>query len=69
MLYVAVVALAFAADPAKPEVGKPAPAFDVPATSIVTVLPDKKDAKKLSLKDLKGKHVVLYFFPKAMTKG
>jgi hypothetical protein len=52
-----------------PEVGKPAPAFNLPATSISKVLPDKKDATTLSLKDLKGKNVVLYFFPKAKTKG
>jgi peroxiredoxin len=60
----------FAADAPKVEVGKPAPDIELPATSVGTVLPDKKDAKKLSLKDLKGKkHVVLYFFPKAMTGG
>jgi len=52
-----------------PEVGKPAPAFDLPATQIDAVLPDKKDAKTLSLKDLKGKNVVLFFYPKALTKG
>lgn len=56
--------------PAKPTVGKPAPAFSAPAANIETVLPDKKDAKELSLKDFKGKkHVVLFFFPKAMTPG
>jgi peroxiredoxin Q/BCP len=52
-----------------PEVGKPAPAFDLPATQVGSVLPAKKDAATLSLKDLKGKNVVLFFFPKAMTKG
>jgi peroxiredoxin Q/BCP len=52
-----------------PELGKPAPAFDLAATQIDKVLPDKKDAKTLNLKDLKGKNVVLFFFPKAMTKG
>jgi peroxiredoxin Q/BCP len=52
-----------------PEVGKPAPSFDLPATSIGKVLPDKKDASKLSLKDLRGKNVVLFFYPKAMTRG
>jgi peroxiredoxin Q/BCP len=54
---------------AAPEEGKAAPAFDVPATSISTVLPEKKDAKTLSLADLKGKNVVLFFYPKALTKG
>jgi peroxiredoxin Q/BCP len=52
-----------------PEVGKTAPTFDLPATQVGKVLPDKKDATKLSLKDLEGKNVVLFFFPKAMTKG
>jgi peroxiredoxin Q/BCP len=60
---------ALAAD-GKVEVGKPAPTFELPATSIGNVLPDKKDAKKLTLEDFKGrKNVVLFFFPKAMTPG
>lgn len=54
---------------AAPEEGKPAPSFDVPATSVSTVLPDSK-AKTLSLKDFEGKkNVVLFFYPKALTKG
>ena len=53
----------------KVEVDKPAPAIDLPATSIDKVVPDAKDRKTLSLKDLKGKNVVLFFFPKAMTGG
>ena len=56
-------------DDQKPVVGKPAPDIELPATQVGKVLPDKKDAKTLSLKDLQGKNVVLYFFPKAMTKG
>lgn len=57
-------------DAPKVEVGKPAPAFDLPATQVGKVLPDKKDAKKISLKDFEGKkNVVLFFFPKAMTRG
>lgn len=57
-------------DAPKVEVGKPAPAFNLPATQIGKVLPDKKDAKTLSLKDFEGKkNVVLFFFPKAMTRG
>jgi peroxiredoxin Q/BCP len=52
------------------KVGKPAPDIELPATQIDAVLPDKKEAKTLSLKDLQGKkNVVLYFFPKAMTPG
>jgi peroxiredoxin len=62
--------MAVAADDPKPvEVGKSAPAIKLPAANIQTVLPDKKDAKELSLEDLKGKNVVLFFFPKAMTRG
>jgi peroxiredoxin Q/BCP len=54
----------------KAEVGKPAPDISLPATQIDKVLPSKKDAKTLSLKDFKGKkNVVLYFYPKAMTGG
>jgi thioredoxin-dependent peroxiredoxin len=56
-------------DDQKPAEGKPAPDIELPATQIDKVLPDKKDAKTLHLKDLQGKNVVLYFFPKAMTKG
>jgi hypothetical protein len=54
----------------KVEEGKPAPAIELAATQIDKVLPDKKDAKTLSLKDFEGKkNVVLFFFPKAMTRG
>lgn len=57
-------------EPQKIEVGKPAPNFELPATSIDKALPDKKDAKTLSLKDFRGKkNVVLFFYPKAMTRG
>ena len=50
--------------------GQPAPDIELPATQIEKVLPDKKDAKTLHLKDLQGKkNVVLYFFPKALTGG
>jgi peroxiredoxin Q/BCP len=69
VLMVAWLPVRAAKDGGRPEVGKPAPAFDLPATQIGKVLPDKKDATKLSLKDLRGKNVVLFFFPKAMTKG
>ncbi len=41
------------------EVGKKAPDF---------VLPDQ-DGKKVSLKDFKGKKIVLYFYPKDNTSG
>jgi hypothetical protein len=50
--------------------GKPAPDVDLTATQIGLVLPERKGAKTLHLKDLRGKkNVVLYFFPKALTKG
>jgi peroxiredoxin Q/BCP len=45
---------------AMPEVGDKAPAFSRPA------LPDGKTVK---LADLKGRNVVLYFYPKDMTPG
>ncbi len=70
----ALVGMALAAEEKKEEatkveVGKPAPSVELEATQIDKVLPDKKDAKTLSLKDLKGKNVVLFFYPKALTKG
>jgi len=73
-LVLAASAFAFAADDKKEtpkvEEGKPAPAVELSATQIDKVLPDKKDAKTLSLKDFEGKkNVVLFFFPKAMTRG
>jgi peroxiredoxin Q/BCP len=52
-----------------PEVGKAAPELNLPATQAGKVVPGKKDGDKLSLKDLHGKTVVLFFYPKAMTKG
>jgi hypothetical protein len=49
--------------------GDSTPDFTLPAANAATVLPDRKDAKTLGPNDVKGKNVVLYFFPKAMTKG
>jgi hypothetical protein len=63
---------AVAADenPQKVTEGKPAPDVDLPATQVGLVLPAKRDTNTLHLKDLKGKkNIVLYFFPKALTKG
>src|SRR5256885_3716798 len=48
---------AFAADP--PEIGKPAPDFSLMS----------HEGKRVSLKDYKGKWVVLYFYPKDFTSG
>jgi thioredoxin-dependent peroxiredoxin len=39
--------------------GDPAPAFRLPAD----------DGREISLKDLRGKHVALYFYPRASTPG
>ena len=66
------LSIALSVSAATPEVGKPAPAFDLPAANIQSVFKDKKDGDKISLSDFKGvngKNVVLFFYPKAMTKG
>ena len=55
-------------DPQDQGVG-PAPEIELAAVHAGTVFPEDKDAKKLRLRDLKGKNVVLYFFPKALTGG
>ena len=50
--------------------GEKAPAVELPAVNVASALPDQKDAKTLKLSAFQGKkHVVLYFFPKALTKG
>ncbi|GIO27842.1 thioredoxin-dependent thiol peroxidase [Ornithinibacillus bavariensis] len=41
------------------EIGKTAPTFTLPSS----------DGKEVGLADFKGKHVVLYFYPKDMTPG
>jgi len=50
--------VAFAAD-SMPQVGQPAPAFTLPS----------QDGSNVSLKDFKGKWVVVYFYPKDKTPG
>jgi|GEM_PF-235098 peroxiredoxin len=53
-----------------PKEGDPAPNIEVPAAGIDKAIAGKKDGDKLSLKDFQGKkNVVLFFYPKAMTKG
>jgi thioredoxin-dependent peroxiredoxin len=57
-------------DQVKVEEGQWAPKLDLPATQINKVLPDSKDAKTINLSDFRGKkNIVLFFYPKAMTKG
>ena len=44
---------------AAPDVGEPAPDFTLPGS----------DGKQYTLSELRGKHVVIAFFPKAFTGG
>jgi len=54
-------------EPTKVEVGKPAPDIDLQATHLETIFPGA--GTTFHLKDAKGKNVVLYFYPRAMTPG
>lgn len=72
-LLLALVAVAFAVGGAtaddsalKVKVGDAFPDVPLEATQIDKV---KKDAKTVSVKDLKGKIVVVFFYPKAKTPG
>jgi peroxiredoxin Q/BCP len=71
-LLAAVVAAGFAAaataadDKLNVKVGDKFPDVALAATQIEKV---KKDAKEVSIADLKGKVVVVFFYPKANTKG
>ncbi len=69
----AVLAVLLMASPAraddsklKVKVGDPFPTVAVPATQADLV---KKGAKELSIADVKGKIVVVAFYPKALTGG
>lgn len=57
---------ASAADDAKPKVGDSFPDIKLKATQADLVKPG---ATELSIKDLKGKYVVVAFYPKALTGG
>ena len=61
-MYVSLLMLTFAADPPKIAEGQPAPDITLEAATA-------SGTKKVSLKDLKGKNIVLFFYPKAMTGG
>ena len=75
VLVAAVLAAGFAlpalADDSKLKVkeGDKFPDVPLPAAQIEKAVPDKKDAKTVSIGDLKGKTVVLFFYPKANTGG
>jgi peroxiredoxin Q/BCP len=45
------------------------PDVTVKVVQLDKALPDKKDAKEVKISDLKGKVVVVFFYPKAMTPG
>jgi peroxiredoxin Q/BCP len=49
--------------------GEPAPDVELPAANVATVIPGAAEDATLKLSDLKGKNVVLWFFPRAMTPG
>ena len=69
-LMLCVTAIGTAQDKISVKEGDTMPDITLPATSIGSVLPDAKDAKSLSLSAFKGKkNVVLFFYPRAMTKG
>jgi peroxiredoxin Q/BCP len=57
-VFVLAAASLFAAD-AVPPVGQPAPGFTLPS----------QDGSKIALNDLRGKWVVLYFYPRDNTPG
>ncbi len=53
----------------KVKVGDKFPSVNLGAAQIEKALPDAKDAKTVSIADLKGKTVVVFFYPKASTPG
>jgi peroxiredoxin Q/BCP len=57
-LFLAALVVSLAVQ-AAPDVGDPAPDFTLPGS----------DGQQYSLSDLRGKHVVIAFFPKAFTGG
>src|SRR3954471_1409323 len=57
--FITLTAMQAADTPTQPEVGKPAPDFSLTTS----------DGSNVSLKDFKGKWIVLYFYPKDFTSG
>jgi peroxiredoxin Q/BCP len=53
----------------KVKVGDPFPDVPLKAAQIDKAVPGKKPSDTLSISDLKGKTVVVFFYPKALTKG
>jgi peroxiredoxin Q/BCP len=68
-MFAALLLVGLTAEGPTVKVGDMAPAFDLPAVSVEKALPGMKDKSTLSLADLKGKTVVLFFFPRALTRG
>ncbi|MGL4422665.1 MAG: peroxiredoxin [Gemmataceae bacterium] len=73
LLSVLALTLALNATPAqaddtqlKVKVGDAFPVVKLPATQIESI---KKDVKEVSIEDMKGKFVVVAFYPKALTPG
>src|SRR5271155_5510725 len=70
-LVVALAGVAYAAD-SIPKEGDKAPDVKLPAVGVTKYLPGRKNGDKISLSDFRGengKNVVLFFYPKAMTRG
>jgi thioredoxin-dependent peroxiredoxin len=75
-LYAAAVLAALVAGPAvaqddklKVKEGDKFPDVAVKVVQLDKALPDKKDASEVKISDFKGKVVVVFFYPKAMTQG
>jgi len=64
--FLLVVPVVFADSTPTLKEGDRAPEINLPATLLDSVAPGKKT---FSLKDARGKNVVLFFYPKAMTPG
>lgn len=69
LVCIAALGVASTSSAQAPKVGDAAPDLAIAATQVEKVFPDSKE-KTINLKDFKGKkNVVLFYFPKALTKG